>query len=76
MRNDVRWKQRFENFERAFKLLQEAFERNPDEMSNLEKEGAIQRFEDTFELAWKTLMAYLLYSGVAFDPITPRSVIK
>lgn len=76
MRNDVRWKQRFENFERAFRLLREAFAKGPDEMSDLEKEGAIQRFEYTFELAWKTLMDYLIYSGVAFDQITPRSVIK
>lgn len=45
-------------------------------MSDLEKEGAIQRFEYTFELAWKTLMDYLIYSGVVFDQITPRSVIK
>ncbi len=76
MRNEVRWKQRFENFSRAFKLLQEAFDRDPEGMSDLEKEGAIQRFEYTFELAWKTLMDYLIYSGVAFDQITPRSVIK
>jgi nucleotidyltransferase substrate binding protein (TIGR01987 family) len=76
MRDDIRWKQRFQNFSRAFKLLQEAFDRDPEEMSDLEKEGAIQRFEYTFELAWKTLMDYLLYSGVAFDQITPRSVIK
>jgi nucleotidyltransferase substrate binding protein (TIGR01987 family) len=76
MKNDIRWKQRFENFERAFLLLQEAFARDPEKMSDLEKEGAIQRFEYTFELAWKTLKDYLVYSGVVFEQITPRSVIK
>jgi nucleotidyltransferase substrate binding protein (TIGR01987 family) len=76
MRSDVRWKQRFENFERAFRLLKEAFTQDLGTMSDLEKEGAIQRFEYTFELAWKTLRDYLIYSGVAFDQITPRSVIK
>jgi nucleotidyltransferase substrate binding protein (TIGR01987 family) len=76
MRDDVRWKQRFENFERAFLLLQEAFGQDAREMSDLEKEGAIQRFKYTFELAWKTLKDYLVYSGVVFDQITPRSVIK
>lgn len=76
MSNDVRWKQRFENFERAFLLLKEAFGQDAGEMSDLEKEGAIQRFEYTFELAWKTLKDYLVYSGVVFDQITPRSVIK
>lgn len=76
MKSDVRWKQRFENFERAFGLLQEAFAQAPEAMSDLEKEGAIQRFEYTFELAWKTLKDYLVYSGVVFDQVTPRSVIK
>jgi nucleotidyltransferase substrate binding protein (TIGR01987 family) len=76
MRNDTRWKQRLENFGSAFTLLRDAFEKAPSEMSDLEKEGVVQRFEYTFELAWKTLKDYLLYSGVAFDQITPRSVIK
>jgi len=49
---------------------------DPSEMSDLEKEGVVQRFEYTFELAWKTLKDYLVYSGVVFDQITPRSVIK
>jgi len=76
MRNDIRWKQRFENFGRAFSLLNEAFEKDVAELSDLEKEGVIQRFEYTFELAWKTLKDYLVYSGVTFEQITPRSVIK
>jgi nucleotidyltransferase substrate binding protein (TIGR01987 family) len=76
MRNDIRWKQRLENFERAFLLLKKAFEKDPAEMSDLEKEGVVQRFEYTFELAWKTLHDYLVYSGVSFDQITPRSIIK
>ncbi len=76
MGNAIRWQQRFENFERAFRLLQEAFKKDTAQMSDLEKEGAIQRFEYTFELAWKTLKDYLIYSGITFDQITPRSVIK
>jgi len=76
MKHDIRWKQRLENFGSAFVLLKEAFEKDPAEMSDLEKEGAVQRFEYTFELAWKTLKDYLVYSGVSFDQITPRSVIK
>ncbi len=76
MKKDTRWKQRLENFERAFTLLREAFEKDPAEMSDLEKEGVVQRFEYTFELAWKALKDYLDYSGVTFDQITPRAVIK
>ena len=43
-------------------------------LSKLEKEGLIQRFEYTFELAWKTLRDYLRFGGVETD--LPRDVIK
>ena len=76
MQNDIRWEQRFENFERAFRLLLEPLGADAGALSDLEKEGVIQRFEYTFELAWKTLKDYLVYNGVAFEQITPRSVIK
>lgn len=76
MGNGLRWQQRFENFERALRLLQEAFEKDPAQMSDLEKEGVVQQFEYTFELAWKTVKDYLVYSGVTLDQITPRSVVK
>lgn len=72
---DIRWKQRFENFERAFILLRNVFDKE-GEFSELEKEGIIQRFEYTFELAWKTLKDYLESSGIVFEEITPRTVIK
>ncbi|MDP2283117.1 MAG: nucleotidyltransferase substrate binding protein, partial [Pseudohongiella sp.] len=48
---DIRWQQRFKNFQRAFLLLREALEKDPAQLSQLEKEGIIQRFEYTFELA-------------------------
>ncbi len=76
MQSDIRWKQRFDNFDRAFVLLREVHERGVDSLSQLEKEGAIQRFEVTFELAWKTLKDYLEESGVLVNPVTPRNVIK
>jgi len=42
----------------------------------LEKEGMVQRFEYTLELAWKTLKDYLEYEGQDIKPVTPRNVIK
>lgn len=48
---DIRWKQRFQNFDRAFVLLRDALENGPDSLNQLEKEGVIQRFEFSFELA-------------------------
>ncbi|MGA1194888.1 MAG: nucleotidyltransferase substrate binding protein [Candidatus Latescibacterota bacterium] len=75
--DDTRWKQRFQNFERAFLLLKSTFKDRPlSEMSDLEKEGVVQRFEYTFELAWKTIKDYLEYTGIVLEQITPRQVIK
>lgn len=76
MQLDIRWMQRFQNFDRAVVLLREPFERDVTTLSNLEKEGTIQRFEFTVELAWKTLKDYLEYEGQVIDPVTPRTVIK
>lgn len=74
---ETRWQQRFENFEKALILLREALkEKSTHELSSLEKEGLVQRFEYTFELAWKTLKDYLEHSGIVLDQITPRAVIK
>ncbi len=45
-------------------------------MNALEKEGAVQRFESCFELAWKTVKDYLEASGFVFATVTPRQVLK
>ena len=69
---DTRWKQRFQNLEKAYARLQEAVAtQNPSE---LEKAGVIQVYEFTFELAWKTLKDYLETNDVAVS--FPRDVIK
>jgi nucleotidyltransferase substrate binding protein (TIGR01987 family) len=74
---DIRWQQRFQNFERAFTLLRTAMEeRAPQKFNQLELEGLVQRFEYTFELAWKTLKDYLEYEGIVLPEITPRAVLK
>ena len=72
MSTEIRWKQRFENFQKAFGLLESAI-KGPSP-SKLEKEGIIQRFEYTFELAWKTLRDYMRYGGIETN--LPREVIK
>lgn len=77
MNEAIRWKQRFENFERAFILLRAALEgRTPEQFSDLELEGLIQRFEYTFELAWNTLKDRLEEAGIVLPQITPAAVIK
>ncbi|MBI5788684.1 MAG: nucleotidyltransferase substrate binding protein [Candidatus Schekmanbacteria bacterium] len=75
--NDTRWKQRFQNFDRALVLLRSALEEKAlDQFSALEQEGIIQRFEYSYEMAWKTMKDYLEENGVIITPVTPRTVIK
>lgn len=76
MQIDIRWKQRFQNFDRAVILLREPFEQDIAGLSNLEKEGTVQRFEVAMELAWKTLKDYMEFEGHDIKPVTPRNVVK
>jgi len=68
MEEDIRWKQRFSNFQKALSQLTEAIETNGENPVDIIKEGIIQRFEFTHELAWKVLKDYLEYEG--FQNIT------
>ena len=58
---DVRWKQRFANFQKAFSQLTKFIDKA--ELSELEEQGLIKAFECTFELAWTTLKDFLEYRG-------------
>ena len=60
---DVRWQQRFANFKKAFAQLTEAIENNGENPIDIIKEGIIQRFEFTHELAWKVMKDFLEYEG-------------
>ena len=72
-----RWLYRFDNYRRAFSLLREAIELMEEkEPTQLEKEGTIQRFEYTTELAWKVMKDYLESENVVFGQITPRAVMR
>lgn len=88
---DIRWEQRFSNYNKALdKFIQavEYLEKNygggddpidPDEIIDEEfdlfQEGLIQRFEYTFELAWKVMQDYLKYQGVDVEG-GPRSAMR
>lgn len=73
----IRLQQRFVNFEKAFFLLKEGVDRfEAGELDNLAKEGVLQRFEFTFDLAWKTLKDFLDYTGRSYDLPSPRPIIK
>jgi len=61
----------FENFSKALKRLEEAVN---EAQTELEIDGAIQRFEFTFEQAWKSLKAFLEDEGIICR--SPKSCLK
>ena len=64
MGKDIRWQQRFSNYKKALQQLGEAVALSQSrELSDLEKQGMIQAFEYTHELAWTTLKDFLEYKG-------------
>lgn len=73
MEQEVRWEQRFSNFVKALKKLSQAVnyieqsvENDKKEVLNeIIKEGLIQRFEYTHELAWNVMKDYAYYQGDA-----------
>ncbi|MEN1968843.1 nucleotidyltransferase substrate binding protein [Lentibacillus sp. N15] len=69
---EVRWKQRFQNFERSYKLLEKYATQSA--YTELERAGIIQFFEMTFELSWKVLKDYLEAQG--YITRSPREAIK
>jgi nucleotidyltransferase substrate binding protein (TIGR01987 family) len=61
---DVRWRQRFQNFQKAFSQLANAAKLAKErELTDLEQQGLIQAFEFTHELAWNTLKDFLESRG-------------
>ena len=76
MTEDIRWKQRFNNFVSAMRQMQKAVALTEDhELSDLEKQGLIHNYETTFELAWKVVKDYLEEQGADFEK-TPRGTIR
>ncbi|MDL2319819.1 nucleotidyltransferase substrate binding protein [Alistipes sp. OttesenSCG-928-B03] len=76
-KQDIRWKQRFSNYKKAYKKFCIAvdlfysgiedqiaeLEDEDEDMTDLMKEGLIQRFEYTHELAWNVMKDYAEYQG-------------
>jgi nucleotidyltransferase substrate binding protein (TIGR01987 family) len=72
---DIRWKQRFSNYEKALKQLKNAIEqlesfndkeqKNNYEFFDIVKIGIIKSFEFTFELAWNLMKDYAFYQGIS-----------
>lgn len=62
---DIRWQQRFQNYQKALQQLCKAVElSNQRPLSDLEKQGLIQAFEFTHELAWSVMKDFFSYQGI------------
>ena len=65
MDEDIRWKQRLQNFKKALATLKNAVGLAGErDLTDLEKQGMIQGFEFTFELAWNVMKDYLEEQGI------------
>ncbi len=73
MSEDIRWQQRFQNFNKAFLKLEASLAE--DELNELERNGVVQRFEFTLELGWKTLKDYMQAEGLSFK-LTPKGTLR
>lgn len=72
MAEDIRWQQRFQNFELALTSLLE-ISGQPDR-DDVTVDAAIKRFEITFDLAWKVMQDYLYEQGYV-EYKGPKNVI-
>ncbi len=71
--NLERLREKREEYHRAVLRLKEVLE--ADVSNPFVYDAAIQRFEFTYELAWKLMKAYLEYDGIAVVN-SPRSAFK
>ncbi len=63
-KKDIRWQQRFSNFQRAYDQLRQAVLLSEQrKLSDLEKQGLIQAFEFTHEIAWNVIKDYFEDQG-------------
>ena len=66
-----------ENYLKAIQRLEEGnaeYLKNPE--NDMIRDGLIQRFEFTFELAWKTSKEYLIDRGFSNDIYFPKQVLR
>jgi len=76
MSEDIRWKQRFQNYKKALATMRNALGlARFRKLSELEKQGAIKGFEFTFELAWNVMKDYLEEQGIT-DIIGSKNAIR
>lgn len=72
-----RWEQKLNNYRKALRRLAEVvYVMDSRQLNDFEADGLIQRFEFTFELAWKVMKSYAEYQGVDKEIMGSRDAIR
>ena len=75
--NLPRWEQKLNSYRKALKRLSEVVQvMDIRPLNDFEADGLIQRFEFTFELAWKLIKSYAEYQGIDTDIMGSRDAVR
>lgn len=72
-----RWEQKLSSYRKALSRLAEVVNvMKIRQLNDFESDGLIQRFEFTFELAWKLMKSYAEYQGTDKELMGSRDAIR
>lgn len=72
--SDIRWKQRFANYKKAFTQLTQFIDK--EQLNDMEKQGLVKAFEYTYELAWNVMKDYFTYEQAEESIYGSRDAIR
>jgi nucleotidyltransferase substrate binding protein (TIGR01987 family) len=78
MENNLpRWEQKLNSYRKALRRLAEVVNVSRSrQLNEFEADGLIQRFEFTFELAWKLMKSYADYQGTDKEIMGSRDAVR
>ena len=78
MENNIpRWEQKLQSYHKALNRVAEVVNvMDKRQLNDFEADGLIQRFEFTFELAWKLMKSYAEFQGIDKEIMGSRDAIR